>query len=183
MLEKIKEIDRAIGCGYYYGALALTLTLPDICGKVYCPELNGKNEKGERYRKWFDDFVAQVYMREPNWEFPNGSNIAFNGCACYLLRCAYLHSGNYDLKAQNKKIQIKEFRLSYSKPVFKYHVYDVEQTDTGDFILNVDVSGLCKVICMAATDFYNATPNKSLFKDSLIAYVEEGAENGSEKTD
>lgn len=102
---------------------------------------------------------------------------------CYPLRCAYLHSGNYDLKAQNRNIKIKEVRLSYSKPVFKYHLYDVEQTDTGDFILNIDVSGLCKVICMAATDFYNATPDKSLFKESLIAYVEEGVENGSKETD
>lgn len=36
---------------------------------------------------------------------------------------------------------------------------------------------------MAATDFYNATPDKSLFKESLIAYVEEGVENGSKETD
>ena len=64
------------------------------------------------------------------------------------------------------------------KPTFKYHVYDVELADTGDFILNIDVAGLCKVICMAATYFYNSTPDKSRFKDSMIAYIEEGAENG-----
>lgn len=171
MIEKIQEIETAIGNGYYHCALALALSIPDICGQVYCPELNVKNENGERYRKWFDDFVAQVYMKEPNLGFPNGSNIVFTGYACYLLRCAYLHSGNYDLKAQNKNIKISEFRLSYSKPAFKYHVYDVELTDTGNFVLNIDVAGLCKVICMAATDFYNGTPDKSLFKDSLIAYV------------
>lgn len=116
-------------------------------------------------------------------EFPNGSNIAFNGYACYLLRCAYLHSGNFDLKAQNKNIKIKEFRLSYSKPAFEYHVYDAELTDTGVIVENINVAGLCKLICMAATNFYNSTPDKSLFKDSLIAYVGEGVDNGNKEAD
>lgn len=178
MIEKIKEIERAIGGGYYYCALALALTIPDICGQVYSPELSRTQNSGDRYAKWFNEFVAQIYLKEPNLKFPNGTSITFNGYACYLLRCTYLHSGNYDLKTKNKNIKIKEFRLSYSKPTFKYHVYDVELADTGDFILNIDVAGLCKVICMAATYFYNSTPDKSRFKDSMIAYIEEGAENG-----
>lgn len=171
MIEKIREIEKAIECEYYYCALALALIVPDICGQVYCPELNERNENGERYRRWFDDFVAPIYMKEPNLKFPNDTNIVFNGYACYLLRCAYLHSGNYDLKAQNKKIKIKEFRLQYSKPFPIFHVYEASLTDTGDFILEIDISGLCKAICMAAEDFYNKIPDKNKFNDSGITYI------------
>ena len=118
MIEKIKEIERAIGGGYYYCALALALTIPDICGQVYSPELSRTQNSGDRYAKWFNEFVAQIYLKEPNLKFPNGTSITFNGYACYLLRCTYLHSGNYDLKTKNKNINIKEFRLSYSKVQF-----------------------------------------------------------------
>lgn len=179
MIEKIKEIEKAIGAGYYHCALALALTIPDICGKEYRHELGENLSDKEMYIRWFDEFVAQIYLKVPNLKFPNGTNITFNGFACYLLRCAYLHSGNYDLKAQNEKIKIKEFRLHYSKPSFKYNLYKVVLTDEGEFILDVDASGFCRAICMAATDFYENTPDKSLFKDSMIAYIEEGAENGN----
>lgn len=179
MIEKIKEIEKAIGAGYYHCALALALTIPDTCGKVYCPELGGKRDSGKRYAKWFNECVAEIYLTEPNVKFPNSTNITFNGFACYLLRCAYLHSGNYDLKAQNEKIKIKEFRLHYSKPSINYNLYEITLTDEGDFILDIDISGFCKVICMAATNYYNSISNKSLFTDSMIAYIEEGAENGN----
>ena len=43
MIEKIKEIERALGGGYYYCALALALTIPDICGQVYSPEFTAVN--------------------------------------------------------------------------------------------------------------------------------------------
>lgn len=179
MIEKIKEIEKAIGAGYYHCALALVLTIPDICGQVYRHELSEKLSDKDIYIRWFEEFVAQIYLKEPNLKFPNGTNIAFDGCACYRLRCAYLHNGNYDLKARDEKIKIKEFRLHYSKPSFKYNLYKVVLTDEGEFILDVDVSGFCRAICMAATNFYENTPDKSLFKDSMIAYIEEGAENGN----
>lgn len=179
MTEKIKEIERAIVGGYYHCALALTLTIPDICGQVYKHELSEKLSDKDIYIRWFDEFVAQIYLKQPNLNFPNGTNIAFDGCACYRLRCAYLHNGNYNLKARDKKIQIKEFRLHYSKPSISYKLYEITLTDEGDFILDIDVSGFCKVICMAAMNYYNNISNKSLFTDSMIAYIEEGAENGN----
>lgn len=48
MLEKVKDVKLALKGGAYQSALALALTLPDICGQIEYP-----NEKsvGERYKK------------------------------------------------------------------------------------------------------------------------------------
>lgn len=181
MIEKIREIEKAIEHECYYSALALALTIPDICGKVYCPTLN-RNRK--RYIKWFDDHVAHYYQDPSNTVKIRGTDIVFNGYACYLLRCAYLHSGNYDLKAQNSDVKYKEFQLGYKKSPHRIHMYNAIVTETGEVILNIDVSGLCKSICLAATEFYNNTSDKEKFSDSIIKYVNEGAgTNGTEKTD
>lgn len=171
MIEKINEIERAIECGYYYSALALALSIPDICGQVYCPNLAGTKNSGKRYRKWFDDYVARYYFKD-SVKYPNGSDVAFNGFACYLLRCAYLHSGNYDLKAQDDSIKIKEFRIHYSKPDHTFGHYEVVLTNTGDFILDIDAKYICGAICLAAKSFYDKTTDKSQFKDSLITMIE-----------
>lgn len=42
----------------YQSALALTLTLPDICGQVEMPSAR----VGARYKSWFDQYVAPLYM-------------------------------------------------------------------------------------------------------------------------
>ena len=45
LLEIIKEIEKALDNEMFLSALALTLTLPDICGKAEYPELGNKPER------------------------------------------------------------------------------------------------------------------------------------------
>ena len=54
MEKRIQEARNCIDNGLYEAALALALTLPDICGQVEYPALK---KVGERYTKWIDDFV------------------------------------------------------------------------------------------------------------------------------
>ena len=54
MIQKLEAIKKAYSDGNYMAALALALTIPDICGQVEFPELSGSRHVGERYRKWFD---------------------------------------------------------------------------------------------------------------------------------
>lgn len=111
ILEDIKLANKNKA---YFSALALTLTIPDICGKIEYKNLNDK----EKYIKWFNDWVYKYV------EIPKGNDELFNefdelaifdGEVCYALRCAYLHSGNYELKEHGKgKIKISRFELCVS---------------------------------------------------------------------
>ena len=59
---KIKQIGKALEHGCYHCALALTFTLPDICGQVAYPDLHKPEQRGERYKKWFDEYVSKYYQ-------------------------------------------------------------------------------------------------------------------------
>lgn len=167
MIEKIKEIGKALECGCYHCALALTLTLPDICGKIAFPKLQKPEEKRKRYEKWFDKYVSKYYQCPNDILLPNQKTCFINGYTCYLLRCAYLHNGNYDLQKQNDKIMISEFRLHYDKRTTGCTSYNSIQLNKDSFSLDIDVKGLCYAICQAATNFYYET-DKNQFKDEII---------------
>ncbi|MDR0500306.1 MAG: hypothetical protein LBG97_03545, partial [Coriobacteriales bacterium] len=51
---------RALEAKAYLSALALTLTLPDICGKAAYPFMKSR----ERYRKWYDENIGKFDCRE-----------------------------------------------------------------------------------------------------------------------
>ena len=118
MREIISAVYDAVEKDCLIPALALTLTIPDIMGKVLYPDLRHKNKNGEsgnrnigaQYSTWYDKWVADKY-RVP-WSIPDESKpdsvgdngeivgidsskwpVTFTGKMCYDLRCSLLHSG------------------------------------------------------------------------------------------
>ncbi len=62
LLEKIKEVKRALECKCYLSALALVLTLPDICGKMEYPNyLYEEGASESNNSTWFDNWVNHLY--------------------------------------------------------------------------------------------------------------------------
>ena len=57
----IKDIKGALNNNLYFSALALTLTLPDICGQMMYPDLYSK----ARYQKWYYIYIGQ-YEESPH---------------------------------------------------------------------------------------------------------------------
>ena len=55
LIRLIDDINRALENEAYFAALALALTLPDICGKAKYP--NERN--GTRYINWYDEYVGK----------------------------------------------------------------------------------------------------------------------------
>ena len=171
MLKKIDEIYRAMENNCYHCALALCLTLPDICAKIAYPEIS---KLGEAYELWFNKNVLQSY------HFPNGSEI-INGKTCYLLRCAFLHSGNFDLKKRHKDVKIQSFLLHIGKTNKGYNdlinvIYKTcTDAETGEkkiipdkIYCDIDVELLCRNMCLAVKKFYNSIEDKSVFNDEYI---------------
>ena len=56
----------------WHAALALALTVPDICGQIEYPEWAGPGHTGKRYPKWFDTWVKERLFRigHDGKEFP-----------------------------------------------------------------------------------------------------------------
>jgi hypothetical protein len=91
LARMINDVHRASEIGAWHAALALTLTLPEICAKA----------SGQRYPEWFDRYVAPAFhvpprvVGDPSW-------VAITGHDAYALRNAFHHSGNDDLSVYKR---------------------------------------------------------------------------------
>lgn len=173
ILGKIKAIKKAIECECYLPALALALTLPDICGQIEYPELiytsgqrKGQRKGREQYIKWYDSHVKPLYYITDK-DAPTNQ---FDGYTCYALRCSLLHAGNFDLKSQNQKIPIDLFKLHVDKMKGQFNIHDSYHEENGKRIVDFDVYGICFLISYAANDFYNQNKDKATFEqfDSVV---------------
>ncbi|WP_417142351.1 hypothetical protein [Raoultibacter massiliensis] len=181
MKDKVEDIKRAIESGAYLSALALALTLPDICSKI----AYGKSEK-QGYSKWFNEYVAPNYFPDFNaiekiWgnteEAPPGRSDwpVFDGAACYKLRCSVLHSGNVDIGSQ-KAIDIQHFELFVSGmdlpgcgPSLGRWVHSSPgEDDRIEKRMRIDVKNLCHALAQAAIEFYAKHDDKSAFEEHSI---------------
>lgn len=73
----LSEIELAIKAGLYYLAVAMALTLPDICAALESEDGQTSNKK---YKAWYSANLAEKYPRMTDVD-------------CYSLRCGVLHQG------------------------------------------------------------------------------------------
>jgi hypothetical protein len=72
-----QEIDKALNAELYYLAIAMALTVPDICAALESP--NGETS-GPKYKAWYNGNLANQYPR-------------ITDADCWSLRCGVLHQG------------------------------------------------------------------------------------------
>jgi len=126
MKDVLDQIRAASNAGLYYVALFSALAIPDICGAL---ESQDGTANGQRYRAWFDRWVA------PKYGFFGGTSLT--GEVCYYYRCAALHQG----RAAHPK-------MKYSRILF------IEPGSSGVMMhnnvmndaLNIDVGRFCEDI-------------------------------------
>ena len=100
-LDRIEEVELNIVDGRWQSALALALTLPDICGGIAFPEIvkhyrdgrvmldrqkNPTRDVGTQYIRWFDEYAGDYFKLSQSGEKPY-----ICGERCWQLRCEYLH--------------------------------------------------------------------------------------------
>ena len=171
----ISEVRRCLGSGYYRAALALALTIPDICGLVEYPECRKKSSK--RYVDWFNDHILVNYAKKftPEGEV---SESYFNGDMCYSLRCKFLHEGNGHIEAKSIIVDGGEgcrfdFRLivggsnSYGKTIYSISGCDAVEVKR----VTLNIADLCEALCRGAEEFYK-TRNKGDFINHQLNYVD-----------
>ncbi|MDV7645783.1 hypothetical protein R4646_02155 [Acinetobacter baumannii] len=93
----LDSLEYSIFTQNWYAVLFISLSLPDICGKIDSPTLNSS----ARTINWFNKYLLPRYTISVG---PTDiKEILLSGEDFYALRCAYLHEGSDVLTGQ--KIQ------------------------------------------------------------------------------
>ncbi len=176
MVDKIiADIDTSLNNGVFLAALALALTLPDICGKAKYPSKGN----GDRYISWYNEFVdgAQKSTDPYAKDLPN-----LSGEMVFNLRCNFLHQGNPNVE----KNKIKDVDCQVDKFIL---VITSEDKVGGDLQwvsygqnfdackrgIKVDIRHLCYIIKKAAKKYYDS--NKGLFNFFNYTLIDEREED------
>lgn len=183
MIRKLEEISTALNHKLFQSALALALTIPDICGQIEYPELvnskTGKRKIGQQYIRWFDNYVAHYYADDTGWtdDYKYAKNSFFTGQMCYELRCSFLHSGNDDIVhfndlKDNKSNYNFKFTLSVngSDSVQRIFIHNSNDIDNpiAQFNVTLDIVNLCKFLRIAGEKYYHDKGSHNFKDNNLI---------------
>ncbi|SFH43949.1 hypothetical protein SAMN05216299_1138 [Nitrosospira sp. Nsp14] len=126
----------AVAQGNWYAALAIALTMPDICGRIENPSKSSK----ARFVEWYDRFLLKRY--QANIGASRTLHTFLGGLDCYALRCAFLHQGEFGIDDQRVRRALQYFHFTAPQQGFLVHmnqINNVLQLQIDQFCL--DVSG------------------------------------------
>ena len=141
MQHFVDAIRAAVAQGNWHAALALALTLPDICGRLESPA----NGSQARFVAWYDRFLLRRYQSHIG---PDRRLHTFlSGHDCYALRCAFLHQGEFDIDDQHAQ-QVLE-RFHFTAPRLGQFVHNNQFNNT----LQLQVDRFCLDVCEATEEW------------------------------
>jgi len=124
----IKAIKQSLSNKNYYSALFISLSVPDICGKLEDPE----RKVGDRYIKWFEKYMSDYKG------FLSGQD-------CYNLRCSLFHEGSDRLDNAKIKDTLEHFIFLNDGPhlnLFEGNIINGKK----ETFLQLNVEKFCKDI-------------------------------------
>lgn len=151
------SIEKSLLSNNWYGALALSLTLPDICGG-----LENKPQGKERYSKWFEKYFNTKYKG-----FLTGND-------CYALRCSFLHEGTNNTEQQRAREILDNFIFIPKGS----HCNWIHQSVVGDpkydnkSILQLSVERFCLDIVEAVRVWSKNNQNNLTIQDNIKNMLE-----------
>ncbi|WP_343711924.1 hypothetical protein [Inquilinus sp.] len=160
----ISAVQQALASKNWYAALALALTLPDIC--IGLEEKSGH----KNFAAWFDDFMSDKYSYSAGAY--GGRAVFLTGDDFYALRCAYLHAGTDVILDQRARRILERFVLVAPRPGFTMHCNMIDDT------LQLQVDMFCADICDGVrkwiSEVYDKDPDVRARSSSLVAIKEVG---------
>lgn len=100
----IEALDASIKTKNWYSVLFISLTLPDICGKIDRPDLKSSKL---RTIEWYNKYLLPAYT---SFIGPSKTKHVFlSGSDFYALRCACLHEGSNDISEQKARETLQSF--------------------------------------------------------------------------
>ena len=181
-LHRVEEVEQNIEDERWQSALALALTLPDICGGIAFPEIvkryrdgrimldrqkNPTRDVGGQYIRWFDEYARAYFKLSPTDEKPY-----ICGDRCWQLRCEYLHQNKGFLNDENESPV--RFHLGVNCGT---SVCQLDQTtmNSDGMDIRIDIEHFCRRMCLAAKNYYNAVDTEkdfSLYNTPVLDFVQ-----------
>jgi hypothetical protein len=169
----LREIEKALDAKLYYLAIAVALSVPDICACLEFDPDNPTRATMKTYSTWCNTNIGS--------KFDN-----LNGDDLFYLRCGILHRGNFD----NGKSKFNRVLFLCPESVIKAHdaVFtvepgvkiggkDAEELRLSGKILHLDVVRFCNSIMDAARAWSvskSDDPNVQRNLPNLIRYRPDG---------
>ena len=138
-------VEQSLATENHYGALALALTLPDICGYVEGASTRSK----DRYVSFFNAYMSVLYC------FPVGAagtmTEFLSGEDFYALRCSVVHEGRDDITDQKARQTLEKFQFVVPPPGWTVH-----KNLHGRGTLQLQVDLFCREILVGVYSFLSS---------------------------
>jgi hypothetical protein len=136
MKHFVETVRNAVEQENWYAALAVALTLPDICGKLETPQ----EPSSQRYIGWYRFNLEPGYTRKLG---DAKDHVFLSGEDCYVLRCAFLHAGDMDIRAENVSQALARFQFVVPPDHESWHMNQY------GLVLQLQVDLFCEEMCQA----------------------------------
>lgn len=141
MQHLIAAVEKSLEDQNWYAALALALTLPDICAKLESPQ----GGSAKRYSAWANKYFAPKYTSEIG--AAREEHVFLSGNDLYALRCAVLHEGSDSTIEQRARESLEKFFLVEPPQDGLLHCNQL------GVMLQLQVDILCRDICLSVREW------------------------------
>lgn len=169
----VNDIARSLKDKCYFSALALALSLPDMCGIA---EFTSETSVAKRYIGWYDKYLGPFFKQgtdslevEQPW---------LSGEIVYNLRNTFLHQGNPNVTGSKIKAQanqIDKFILVLGDGTVIQMATAYVDFNNGEIEIRnilVDITYLCENLCDCALQYYQNNKEKFEFQFDIITQDE-----------
>lgn len=178
MKNIIASIRDAIDKEAYLPALALALTIPDVCGLIAYGNEETSTEK--MYKRWYRENMEVLFPDTEGFSKKgNVKNAFINAKACYTLRNSIFHSGKVNVPVKNRGLAsgvfenpeyIFELRINSSNS-FGFITSYAGKTPVAETVrVAVCIEDFCKKLCDSAEKF--GEQFEGVFEEHDVQYVD-----------
>lgn len=158
----LADIQKALDARLWYVAIAVALSIPDICSLLERNDETDGWSKKEKYAAWFDQYVA------PKFDSLTGND-------CYCLRGGVLHKGRFG----HHKMQFDRMIFSIPDPNTGLFFGEgfTHGDDGGEKVLILGAATFCLKIITSAREWLermSADPNVKANSEWLVRYRPNG---------
>ena len=181
-LHRIDEIELNIKDQRWQSALALALTVPDICGGIAFPDLvkryrdgrimldkqkNPSRDVGAQYVQWFDTYAGGFFKASPKDAKPY-----ICGERCWQLRCEYLHQNKGFFNEENDTAVRFHLGIHCGTSVCQF---DTMKQQDQVMEIRIDIEQFCLRMCRAARSYYHEVYKEkdfSLYNTPVLDFIQ-----------
>jgi len=156
MNHLIRGVTEAVERRCWYAAVALALSIPDVCATVDDAVAGVRRHAGVRYRDWCARYI------EPRFSSPDG-RVFLNGGELWSVRNAFLHGGDFATRGREPTNTDDVLAMFDSLNQICLFVSDLpvmpaRQLTRGSGVCRtsdtVSVTEFCRAICSGAQEWY-----------------------------